>query len=107
MGGDSGSGGCEVLGGGFDVGGVPGDDGVGEQGEGFALYVLVVGASSADLSLVREEELSAEGVEGFAFVELGVDASAVAFVVEVPEYGDGFDDPSVFLDGAGELVLAG
>ena len=107
LGGDVGSCGCEVLGCGFDVGGVPGDDGVGEQGEGFALDVLVVVASPSELALVREEELSAEGVEGFSFVELGVDASSVAFVVEVAEDGRGFDDAAVFLDGSGELVLAG
>ena len=51
--------GCfEVLDGG-GVGGVPGDDCVGEQGEAFALGVLVFGASPADLSLVGEEQLSA------------------------------------------------
>ena len=74
--------GCfEVLEGGGCVDGVPGDDGVGEEGEAFALYVLVFCSFAADLSLVGEEELSAEGVEGFAFVELAVDASAMLVVV--------------------------
>ena len=45
--------GCEVLGCGFDVGEAPGDDGVGEQSDSFALDVLAVGVSPAELFLVR------------------------------------------------------
>ena len=41
--------GCEVLGCGFDVGEAPGDDGVGEQSDSFALDVLAVGVSAASL----------------------------------------------------------
>ena len=52
-GGDGGPCGCEVLGCGFDVGGAAGDNGVGEQGESFALDVLAVGVSAAELSLVH------------------------------------------------------
>ena len=48
-GGDGGPCGCGVLGCGFDVGDAPGDDGVGEQGESFALDVLAVGVSAASL----------------------------------------------------------
>ena len=47
-GGDVGPCGCEVLGCGFDVGDAPGDDGVGEQSESFALDVLAVGVSAAE-----------------------------------------------------------
>ena len=97
----------EVLDGGFGVDGVPGDDGVGEEGDAFALEVLVFGTSPSQFPLVSEDELPAERVEGFAFVELAVDASAVLLVVEVAKQGDGFDDPPVFLDGSCELVLAG
>ena len=57
-GGDVGPCGCEVLGCGFDVGDAPGDDGVGEQGEGFALDVLVVGVSAAELFLVRRRAVA-------------------------------------------------
>ena len=47
--------GCfEVLEGGGGVDGVPGDYGVGEEGEAFALYVLVFCSSPTDLSLVGE-----------------------------------------------------
>ena len=46
-GGDGGPCGCEVLGYGFDVGDAPGDDGVGEQGDSFALDVLAVDVSAA------------------------------------------------------------
>ena len=52
-GGNGGLCGCEVLGCGFDVGDAPGDDGVGEQGDSFALDVLAVDVSAAELSLVR------------------------------------------------------
>ena len=45
--------GCEVLGCGFDVGDAPGDDGVGEQSDSFALDVSAVGVSTAELSLVH------------------------------------------------------
>ena len=41
------------LGCGFDVGDAPGDDGVGEQSERFALDVLAVDVSTAELSLAR------------------------------------------------------
>ncbi len=34
-----------------DVGGVPGDDGVGDQGEAFSLEVLLVGLVTADFRL--------------------------------------------------------
>ena len=52
-GGDVGPCGCEVLGYGLDVGDAPGDDGVGEQSESFALDVLAAGVSAAELFLVR------------------------------------------------------
>lgn len=45
-------------------------------------------------------------MERFALVELIVDPAAVFAVVEVAQDRDGFDDPPVFLDGLGELVLA-
>ena len=47
--------------------------------------VLVVGFLSSDLALVSEEDQSAEGVERFAFVELGVDSASVLVVVEVAQ----------------------
>ena len=37
------------------VDGVPADDGVGEQGEAFALKILVAGVSTSDLAQVGEE----------------------------------------------------
>jgi len=100
--------GCgEVVEGGLDVDGVPADDGVGQQREAFALELLVAGVSASELALVGEEEVAAESVDGFAFVELVVDSSAVFGVVEPAEDGGGFWDAPVFLDGLGEFVLAG
>ena len=52
-GGDGGPCGCEVLGYGLDVGEAPGDDGVGEQSDSFALDVLAAGVSPAELPLAR------------------------------------------------------
>ena len=49
-----------------EVGGVPGDGGVGEQGEALGSDVLVVGSASVESAVVGEEQLTAEGVEGFA-----------------------------------------
>jgi hypothetical protein len=49
--------------GGLRVDGVPAHYGVAEQGEAFALEVLVAAVSAADLALVGEEKLTAEGVE--------------------------------------------
>ena len=46
--------------------GVPGDGGVGEQGEALGSDVLVVGSASVESAVVGEEQLTAEGVEGFA-----------------------------------------
>ena len=70
-----------------EVGGVPGDGGVGEHGEALGLDRLVVGPASVESAEVGEEQLAADGVEGFAFVELLVDSSSVVFVVEVAEDG--------------------
>ena len=56
---DGGSGFLDVFDGGGCVDGVPGDDGVGEEGEAFSLEVLVFGAFAAELALVGEEELTA------------------------------------------------
>ena len=94
----------EVVDGVRDVDGVPRDDGVGDEGEAFALEVLIVGLRPSNFALVREEDHPAEGVERFAFVDLGLDAAAVLFVVEVAQYRDGFDDASVWhccVDGSG------
>ena len=94
----------DVVDGVSDVDGVPCDHGIGDEGEAFALEVLVVGLSTSNFALVREEDHPAEGVKRFAFVELGVDAAAVLFVVEVAQYRDGFDDASVWhccVDGSG------
>ena len=52
----------EVSDSGFGVDGVPGDDGVGEEGYTFAFEVLVFGASASQLPLVSEDELPAESV---------------------------------------------
>ena len=52
-GGDVGPCGYEVLGYGLDVGEAPGDDGVGEQSDSFALDVLAAGVSPAELPLAR------------------------------------------------------
>lgn len=97
---------AEVGEGGVGVDGVPADDGVGERGEAFALEVLVIGGTVAEPAEVGEEQVASQGVEGFAFVELGVYPSAVVGVVEVLQQGDGLDDPAVLLDGLGELILA-
>ena len=70
------------------------------------LEVLVVGTSSLESSQVGEEQLPAEGVERFALLELGVDPAPVLLAVEVAEDGDGLDDPPIFLDGSGEVVLS-
>ena len=64
---DGGLCGCEVLGCGSGVGDAPGDDGVGEQGDSFALDVLAAGVSAAELSLVRWRET---GVFGFCYLLL-------------------------------------
>ena len=42
----------EVFDGCLGVDGVPADDGVGKQGETFALKILVIGAATANLALV-------------------------------------------------------
>lgn len=46
-----------------DVGGIPGDDGVADEGEAFALDVLIVGLAAPDLAVVGEEDEASKGVE--------------------------------------------
>ena len=48
-----------------------------------------------------------ERVQGFAFVELGIDAPAIVFTLEVAEDKPRFDQAAIFLQGTGEDVLPG
>ena len=45
-------------------------------------------------------------MDGFTFVELAVNLSPLVFAVHAAKGGDGFDDPAIFLEGSGEIVLA-
>ena len=69
------------------------------------IFRLSVVVPPTDLPVVGVVGLASQRVDGFAFVELGVDPAAVFFVVEVPQDRDGLDDPAVLLDGLGESVL--
>ena len=46
-----------------DVGGVPGDDGFGDEGGAFTLDILVVGLAASDFALVGEKDEPPKGVE--------------------------------------------
>jgi len=74
---------CEVLLDAADVDGVPCNDGVGEQVQAQGLGVLFVLVAFADFAAVGVEDVLAQGMDCFAFVELAVDTSSVCVVVEV------------------------
>ena len=61
------------------------DVGVVDEG----LVGLILGSMVADLGFVGEEDEPAEGVEGFAFVELTLDTASVGLVLEVGEQEPG------------------
>ena len=46
-------------------------------------------------------------MQGFPFVELGMDASAIVFTLEVAEDKERFDQAAIFLQSTGEDVLLG
>ena len=50
---------AEMVDGVGDVDGVPGDHGVGDEGEALALEVLVIGLRTSNFALVGEEDHSA------------------------------------------------
>jgi hypothetical protein len=68
-------------------------------GLGFLLF-------AANHTFIRHEEKIAQRVQGFPFVELGIDASAIVFTLVVAEDKKRFDQVAIFLQGAGEDVLS-
>jgi hypothetical protein len=46
-------------------------------------------------------------VQGFSFVELGIDASAIRFTLEVAQDKERLNKAPIFLQGPGEDVLSG
>jgi hypothetical protein len=61
----------------------------------------------ANDAFVRHEEKIAQGMQGFPFVELGIDAASIVFTLEVTEDEKRFDQAAIFLQGAGKDVLSG
>jgi hypothetical protein len=69
-------------------------------GSGFRLF-------PANDAFVRQEEKIAQGMQGFPFGELGIDAAPIVFTLQVAEDKERFNQAAIFLQGAGEDVLSG
>jgi len=62
---------------------------------------------AADDPFIGDKKKITERVEGFPFVELGIDPSAVVGVFQVAQDEECLEESSIFLQGAGEDVLPG
>jgi hypothetical protein len=89
------------------VDGVPGHDGVGHQVQTARLVQLVLFVLPADLAFIGEKEKPAEGMEGLALVELGVDAAPILLAFQVSQDEERLDQPAVFLKCPSQRVLSG
>src|ERR1700724_2405207 len=98
--------GAEIFKCGGHVGGVPGDDGVGDQGEAARLVRLMLMLPTAHPALATEEEEAPQGVEALPPVELPADAPAVVLTLEVAQDEERLHQPPVLLERPGQCVLA-
>jgi hypothetical protein len=90
---------------GHHVDGVPGYHRVRHEVQTARLIQLLLGVLPSDLAFIGKKEKPAQGMEGLARVELGVNAAPVLLTLQVMEDEDGFDQASVFLEGPGQRVL--
>jgi hypothetical protein len=92
---------------GLHVHGIPDDHRIGHQVETHRLIGLGLLLFAANDAFIRHEEKIAQGMQGFPFVEVGIDASAIVFTLEIAENKERFDQAAIFLQGTGEDVLSG
>ena len=62
---------------------------------------------AADHPFVSHKEKIAQRVQGFAFVELGIDPPPIVCALQIAQDKERFDQAAIFLQGPGEDVLAG
>ena len=86
---------------------IPDDHRVRDEIEAPCLVGLSFLLLTANDTFVGHEEKISERVQGFALVELGIDPSAVVFILQVAQDKERLDQAAIFLQGAGEDVLPG
>src|SRR5256885_15088024 len=74
---------------------VPGDDSIGEQIETPGLVGLFFLLLATNRALVGKEEELTQRMEGFAFVELGVDAPSVGLILQIAQDKDGLNQSAI------------
>ena len=67
------------------VHGIPDDHGVGDQVETHRLIGLGFLLFAADDAFVGHEEKIAQGVQGFAFIELGIDPPPIVLTLQIAQ----------------------
>ena len=86
---------------------VPDDDDIGHHVEAAHDFLLGLFLLLAQHPVAAKPEPTAQRVQLLAFIELGVDAPAQGLRVQVAQDEGRFDQPPVFLQQVGEVVMAG
>src|SRR2546427_3779172 len=96
--------GAELVQRGLHVDSVPDNDRIGHEVETHRLVGLGFLLFPADHPLVGRKEKIAQRMQGFAFIQLGIDASAIRGVFQVAQDKEGLNQPAIFLEGPREDV---
>jgi hypothetical protein len=83
------------------------DDRIGDQVETHRLVGLGFLLFATDDAFVGYKEKLAQSVQGFAFIELGIDLAPIVFTLEIAEDKERLDQAAIFLQGTGEDILPG
>jgi hypothetical protein len=76
---------AEVIEHGLHVHRIPDDDRIRDEIDTHRLVGLRFLLSAADEAFVRHKEKVAEGVQGFAFIELGIDPAPIVFTLQIAQ----------------------
>src|SRR5713226_49121 len=79
---------------------VPGHYGIGHQIETTGLVGLIFGLVSPNVALIGKEEKLSECMQGFPFVQLCVDASAIVRTLQIAQDEERLHEAAVFLQSA-------
>ena len=89
------------------VDGIPDHHRVGDEVETHRLVGLGFLLFAADHAFVRHEEKIAQRMQGFAFIELGIDPPPIVLTLQIAQDKERFHQAAIFLQGTGEDILPG
>src|SRR5262245_36979673 len=86
---------------------IPDHHRVGDEVKTHRLVSLGFLLFAADYALVRHEEKIAQRMQGFAFIELGIDPPPIVLTLQIAQDKERFHQTAIFLQGTGEDILPG